>query len=225
MKPNKFNKHGNGKSGSFDPQAFLDAAGVAGKVMEYRRGEEVYSQGDAASTVMYIQKGGVKVSVVNRCGREAVVAVFGAGDFFGRGCMGTEHYRLGTASAVTSTKLVVVQKREMLRALHAEHQLCDVFIANLLAHHNRVEESLIVQLVNSTEERVARTLLLLARYGKQKQPDGILAGISQKTLASMVGTTRPRLNYFMNKFRKQGYIEYNGKIKVKKSLLQVVLRD
>ncbi|HVS88513.1 MAG TPA: Crp/Fnr family transcriptional regulator [Candidatus Acidoferrum sp.] len=223
MKPKKLKK--NGKIDSFDPQVFLDTAGVARKIAEYRRGESIYSQGDAAETVMYIQKGGVKLSVVNEFGKEAVVAMFGPSDFFGEGCMAGQSIRMGTATAITPTTILVIDKNELLRVLHAEHELSDHFIAYMLAHNIRVEEDLIDQLFNPSEKRLARTLLLLARYGKQDQPDRILPKVSQETLAEMIGTTRARVNFFMNKFRKLGFIEYNGKIKVNKSLLTVVLYE
>jgi CRP/FNR family cyclic AMP-dependent transcriptional regulator len=223
MRPQKL-KH-NGSSGSFDPQVFLDTAGVARKVVEYRRNESIYSQGDAAETVMYVQKGEVRFSVVNGSGKEAVVAMFGPTDFFGEGCMAGQPLRMGSATAVTPTTLLEIQKEELLRVLHAEHELSDHFIAYMLAHNIRVEEDLIDQLFNSSEKRLARTLLLLARYGQKEQPDSVLPKVSQETLASMVGTTRSRVNFFMNKFRKLGFIEYNGKIKVNKSLLTVVLHE
>jgi len=210
---------------SFNAQAFLDTAGVSRKITQYRRGESIYSQGDAAETVMYVQNGGVKLLVVNGSGKEAVVAMFGPTDFFGEGCMAGQTIRMGTTVAVTPTTLLVIQRKELLRALHAEHELSDHFIAYMLARNIRVEEDLIDQLFNSSEKRLARTLLLLARYGKQEQPDRILPKVSQETLASMVGTTRSRVNFFMNKFRKLGFIEYNGKIKVNKSLLTVVLHE
>jgi len=210
---------------TFNAQAFLDTAGVARKVTEYHRNESIYSQGDTAETVMYIQKGGVKLSVVNGSGKEAVVAMYGPTDFFGEGCMAGQTLRMGTTTAVTPTTLLVIQKEELLRVLHLEHQLSDHFIAYMLAHNIRVEEDLIDQLFNSSEKRLARTLLLLARYGKQEQPDRILPKVSQETLASMVGTTRSRVNFFMNKFRKLGFIEYNGRIRINKSLLTVVLHE
>jgi CRP/FNR family cyclic AMP-dependent transcriptional regulator len=210
---------------SFNAQTFLDTAGIARKVMAYRRNESVYSQGQPAETVMYIQKGGVKLSVVNGSGKEAVVAMFGPGDFFGEGCMAGQSLRMGTTTAVTPSTLLVIQKQELLRVLHAEHELSDHFIAYMLAHNIQVEEDLIDQLFNSSEKRLARTLLLLARYGKQDQPVRVLPKVSQETLASMVGTTRSRVNFFMNKFRKLGFIEYNGRIKVNKSLLTVVLHE
>jgi CRP/FNR family transcriptional regulator, cyclic AMP receptor protein len=210
---------------SFNAQDFLDTAGVKRTVSEYRRNESIYSQGDAAETVMYVQKGGVKLSVVNGSGKEAVVAMFGPTDFFGEGCMAGQTVRMGTTTAVTPTTLLVISKEELLRVLHEEHGLSDHFIAYMLAHNIRVEEDLIDQLFNSSEKRLARTLLLLARYGKQEHPDRILPKVSQETLANMVGTTRSRVNFFMNKFRKLGFIEYNGKIKINKSLLTVVLHE
>jgi CRP/FNR family cyclic AMP-dependent transcriptional regulator len=223
MKPKKPKKNRNGHS--FSPRVFLDTAGVARKVVEYRRGESIYSQGETAETVMYVQKGGVKFSVVNGSGKEAVVAMFGPSDFFGEGCMAGQTVRMGTATAITPTTLLVMEKNELLRVLHAEHELSDHFIKYMLAHNIRVEEDLVDQLFNSSEKRLARTLLLLARYGKQEQPDRILLKVSQETLASMIGTTRSRVNFFMNKFRNLGFIEYNGKIKVNKSLLTVVLHE
>jgi len=223
-KPIKYSKNGRTPQ-NFDARDFLDTAGVSRKVMDYRRGESIYSQGDAAEAVMYIQKGGVKLSVVNGSGREAVVAMFGPGDFFGEGCMAGQTLRMGTTTAITSTTLLTIQKNELLRALHSEHELSDRFIGYMPAHNIRVEEDLVDQLFNSSEKRLARTLLLLARYGKQEQPDRILPKVSQETLASMIGATRSRVNFFMNKFRKLGFIEYNGKIKVNKSLLTVVLHE
>src|ERR1700682_1833758 len=223
MKSKKLRK--NGKPGAFDPQMFLDSAGVARKFVDFRRGESIYSQGKAADSVMYVQKGGVKFSVVNGSGKEAVVAMFGPNDFFGEGCMAGQTVRMGTATAITPTTLLIIEKNELLRVLHAEHELSDHFIRYMLAHNIRVEEDLIDQLFNSSEKRLARTLLLLARYGKQEQPDLILLKVSQETLAKMIGATRSRVNFFMNKFRKLGFIEYNGKIKVNKSLLTVVLHE
>ena len=210
---------------AFDPQVFLDTSGVARKIAEFRRGESIYSQGEAADSVMYVQKGGVKFTVVNGSGKEAVVAMFGPNDFFGEGCMAGQAVRMGSATAITPSTVLVIDKNELLRVLHAEHELSDYFITYMLSHNIRVEEDLIDQLFNSSEKRLARTLLLLARYGKQEQPDRILAKVSQETLAKIIGTTRSRVNFFMNKFRKLGFIEYNGKIKVNKSLLTVVLHE
>jgi CRP/FNR family cyclic AMP-dependent transcriptional regulator len=221
----KTNGKPNGQLKGFDPQVFLDTAGVSRKIAEYHRNESIFTQGDGAESVMYVQKGGVKFSVVNGSGKEAVVAMFGPTDFFGEGCMAGQTVRMGTATAITPTTLLVIEKAELLRVLHTEQELSDHFIRYMLAHNIRVEEDLVDQLFNSSEKRLARTLLLLARYGKQDQPVRILPKVSQETLASMVGTTRSRVNFFMNKFRKLGFIEYNGKIKVNKSLLTVVLHE
>src|SRR5271156_6098404 len=169
MKQNK--RKTNGKIDVFDPQVFLDTAGVSRKIAEYRRKESIYAQGDAAESVMYVQKGGVKLSVVNGSGKEAVVAMFGPTDFFGEGCMAGQTIRMGTATAITPTTLLVIEKAELLRVLHAEQELSDHFIRYMLAHNIRVEEDLVDQLFNSSEKRLARTLLLLARDGKQDQPD------------------------------------------------------
>jgi CRP/FNR family cyclic AMP-dependent transcriptional regulator len=215
----------NGKANGFDPQVFLDTAGISRKIAEFRRNESIYSQGDAATSVMYVQHGGVKLSVVNGSGKEAVVAMFGPTDFFGEGCMAGQTLRMGTATAITPTTVLIIEKDELLHVLHTEQELSDHFIRYMLAHNIRVEEDLVDQLFNSSEKRLARTLLLLARYGKTDQPVRILPKVSQETLASMVGTTRSRVNFFMNKFRKLGFIEYNGKIKVNKSLLTVVLHE
>ena len=223
MKKTKYKN--NGRANGFDPQVFLDTAGISRKITQFRRNESIYSQGDAAGSVMYVQQGGVKLSVVNGSGKEAVVAMFGPTDFFGEGCMAGQTVRMGTATAVTPTTILIMEKDELLRVLHTEQDLSDHFIRYMLAHNIRVEEDLVDQLFNSSEKRLARTLLLLARYGKTDQPVRILPKVSQETLASMVGTTRSRVNFFMNKFRKLGFIEYNGKIKVNKSLLTVVLHE
>ena len=182
-------------------------------------------EGDAADSVMYVQRGGVKLSVVNGSGKEAVVAMFGPSDFFGEGCMADQAMRMGSAKAITPTTVLVIKKNELMRALHTEHELSDQFIKYMLGHNIRVEEDLIDQLFNSSEKRLARALLLLARYGKQQEPESILPKVSHETLAEMIGTTRSRVNFFMNKFRKMGFIEYNGKIRVNRSLLTVVLHE
>ena len=209
----------------FDPLAFLEAAGVARRVAEFRRNEVIFSQGEAAGNVIYIQKGGVKLSVVNETGKEAVVAMLGPSDFLGEGCMTGQKVRMGTATAITPTTALVIGKGEMVRVLHEEHAISDRFITYMLARNIRVEEDLIGQLFNSSEKRLARTLLLLARYGQRDRPRAVLAKISQATLAEMIGTTRSRVNFFMNKFRKLGFIECNGKITINRSLLNVVLHD
>jgi CRP/FNR family transcriptional regulator, cyclic AMP receptor protein len=210
---------------AFDAQAFLDSAGVARKVVECRRSEKIYSQGDPATSVMYIQAGGVKLTVVNEVGKEAVVAILGPGDFFGEGGMAGQSVRMGTATAVVPTRLLVIEKNEMIHVLHAEHAFSDRFVSYMLSRNIRIEEDLVDQLFNSSEKRLARTLLLLARYGKEDQPEGLIPKVSQETLAEMIGTTRSRVNFFMNKFRKLGFIHYNGGLQVHKSLLSVVLHE
>jgi CRP-like cAMP-binding protein len=218
MKPNK-------KRSLFDAQVFLESVGASRRVSEFQDKEIIFAQGDAATSVLYIQKGSVKFTVVNESGKEAIVAIFGATDFFGEGCMAGQATRMGTAKAIAPTTVLVIEKEEMIRVLGAEHKLSDRFIAHMLARNIRVEADLIDQLFNSTERRLARTLLLLARYGTEGQPEPVLQKVSQETLAEMIGTTRTRVNLFMNKFRKLGFIEYNGEIKVNKSLLTVVLHE
>jgi CRP-like cAMP-binding protein len=210
---------------AFDAQAFLDSAGVSRKVKDFKRAEVVYAQGDAAESVMYLQSGGVKLTVVNEVGKEAVVAILGPGDFFGEGCLAGQSVRIGTATAITPTTVLVIEKREMFKVLHEEHDLSDRFIRFMLARNIRIEEDLVDQLFNSSEKRLARTLLLLARYGREDQPHGLLPKVSQEMLAEMVGTTRSRVNFFMNKFRKLGFIKYNGGLQINTSLLSVVLHE
>jgi len=209
----------------FDVQGFLDTAGVSRKVAEFKKKETIFSQGDPAKSVLYIQKGGVRLSVVNETGKEAVVAVLGPGDFFGEGCLAGQPIRIGTASAITATTALIIEKKEMIRVLHAEHEFSDRFITHMLSRNIRVEEDLVDQLFNSSEKRLARTLLLLARYGTQDKPQMVLPKISQEMLAEMVGTTRSRVNFFMNKFRNLGFIKYNGGLQINTSLLSVVLHD
>ena len=213
------------KKRAFDAQVFLESVGVSRRVAKFQRNETVFSQCEAADSVMYVQRGGVKLTVANESGKEAVVAIFGPGDFFGEGGMAGQMIRMGTATAIVPTTVLVIGKREMMRVLHAEHELSDRFITHMLARNIKVEADLVDQLFNSTEKRLARALLLLARYGKPDQPEMMLPKVSQVTLAEMVGTTRTRVNLFMNKFRKLGFIEYNGGIKVNKSLLSVVLHS
>ena len=210
---------------AFDAQAFLDSAGVSRKVVEFAKKETIFSQGDPSTTVLYIQKGGVRLSVVNETGKEAVVAVLEPGDFLGEGCLAGQPLRIGTATAITATTALVIEKKEMSRVLHSEHEFSDRFITFMLARNIRIEEDLVDQLFNSSEKRLARTLLLLARYGKEDEPHGVLPNISQETLAEMVGTTRSRVNFFMNKFRKMGFIKYNGGLQINDSLLSVVLHE
>ena len=213
------------KKSTFDAQAFLESVGTSRRIAEFRSQQIIFSQGDVAGSVMYVQRGGVKFTVVNESGKEAVIAIFGTGDFFGEGGMAGQTLRMGTATAIVPTTVLLIEKSEMIRVLHEEHELSDRFIAHILARNIRVEADLVDQLFNSIEKRLARTLLLLARYGKEGQPERVLQMVSQETLAEMIGTTRTRVNLFMNKFRKLGFIEYNGGIKVNKSLLSVVLHE
>jgi CRP/FNR family cyclic AMP-dependent transcriptional regulator len=210
---------------AFDAQAFLDSAGVARKVKEFKKKAAIFSQGDPAKNVLYIQDGGVRLSVVNETGKEAVVAILGPGDFFGEGCLAGQPIRIGSATAVAATTVLVIEKKEMIRVLHAEHAFSDRFISYMLSRNIRVEEDLVDQLFNSSEKRLARTLLLLARYGKEDKPQKMVPKISQEVLAEMVGTTRSRVNFFMNKFKKLGFIKYNGGLHINTSLLSVVLHD
>jgi len=213
------------RSPAFDVQLFLDSAGLGRKVNKFRAKETVFAQGDPATTVMYIQEGGVKLTVVNETGKEAVVAMLGPGDFFGEGCLAGQSICIATAIAISPTTVLVIEKNEMTRVLHKEHAFSDRFIAYVLSRNIRVEEDLVDQLFNSTEKRLARTLLLLARYGTQGHPQSVLPKVSQEMLAEMIGTTRTRVNLFMNKFKKLGFIRYNGEIHVNNSLLSVVLHD
>ena len=222
---NKKSRSMSAKKSAFNAQAFLDSAGIARRVKEFKRAEVVYSQGDTAKSVLYLQEGGVKLSVVSEVGKEAVVAILGPGDFFGEGCLAGQHIRMGTATAITPSTVLVIEKSEMFKVLHEQHSLSDRFITFMLARNIRIEEDLIDQLFNSSEKRLARTLLLLARYGKEDQPHGLVPKVSQETLAEMVGTTRSRVNFFMNKFRKLGFIKYNGGLQVNTSLLSVVLHE
>src|ERR1700689_3281835 len=221
----KKSKNLNAKVPAFDAQAFLDSAGVARKVREFKKKETIFSQGDSAKNVLYIQKGAVRLSVVNENGKEVVVAVLGPGDFFGEGCLAGQPIRIGSAAAIAVTTALVIEKKEMIRVLHEEHAFSDRFISYMLTKNIRIEEDLVDQLFNSSEKRLARTLLLLARYGQDDKPQGVLPKISQETLAEMVGTTRSRVNFFMNKFRKLGFIKYNGGLQINTSLLSIVLHD
>jgi CRP/FNR family cyclic AMP-dependent transcriptional regulator len=212
-------------SAAFDVKLFLDSAGLGRKITKFQAKEILFTQGNPAKNVLYIQEGGVKLSVVNESGKEAVVSVLGPGDFLGEGCLADQSTCMATATAVVPTTVLIIEKNEMNRALHAEHEFSDRFIAHMLVRNIRVEEDLIDQLFNSSEKRLARTLLLLARYGAPGVAKTVLPKVSQETLAEMIGTTRSRVNFFMNKFRKLGFIEYNGEIHVNNSLLSVVLHD
>jgi CRP/FNR family transcriptional regulator, cyclic AMP receptor protein len=206
---------------ALDAVALLDAARVTRKVVEYGKKETIFTQGETAESVMYIMTGGAKVSVVDKCGKEAVLAVLESGDFLGEACLGGQPVREGTATTTTRTTVLAIQKEEMSRALRAERELCDRFLSYMLARNIRVQEDLIDQLLNSSEKRLARTLLLLAGYDKEARSHKMLPRVSQETLAQMIGTTRPRVNFFMNKFKKLGFIEYNGGIQVNSSLLSL----
>jgi CRP-like cAMP-binding protein len=209
---------------AFDVHTFLDSSGIARKISKYRRSAVIFSQGDPATDVFYIQEGRVKLSVLSRTGKEAVVAVLGPGDFFGEGCLAGQPRRMATASAMSPSTVLGIEKPEMIEVLHTQTSLADRFLAHMLGRNIRIEEDLVDQLFNSSEKRLARALLLLARYGKEERPRRI-PKMSQETLAEMVGTTRSRVNLFMNKFRDLGLIEYNGDIKVNNALLTVVLHD
>ncbi len=227
---NKGNNGDNSKGAKdFDAQAFLDSAGLSKRIVEYGRDESIFSQGDGCQSVMYIQTGGVKLSVVSKAGREAVVAMLGPGDFFGEGCLAGQILRIGSATAITPSRILVIEKKQMVQVLHKQHALSDRFIAHMLSRNVRIEQDLIDQLFNSSEKRLARALLLLARYGKQARPRQIVPKISQETLSEMVGTTRSRVNFFMNKFKRLGFIEYDANleagVQINSSLLSVVLHD
>jgi CRP/FNR family cyclic AMP-dependent transcriptional regulator len=213
---------------AFDAQAFLNSTGVAKEIVEYESKETVFTQGDPASSVLYIQKGGVKLAVVNEVGKEAVVAILGLGDFVGEECLAGQSICMATATAITPTTALVIEKRAMIRVLHEQPQFSDRFIAYMIARNIRVEEDLIDQLFNSSEKRLARALLLLARYGEQRGPQEMFSKVSQEMLAEMIGTTRSRVNFFMNKFRKLGLIEYGGRLRglqINESLLSGVLEN
>jgi CRP/FNR family cyclic AMP-dependent transcriptional regulator len=214
-------------SSIFNLQELLESAGVSNGVTRYGRGDVIFTQGDPCDHVMYIQTGGVKLSVLSKLGREAVVAMLGPGDFFGEGCLAGQPLRMGSAAAITPSNILLVSKEKMVGLLHKQHAMSDRFISHMLSRNIRIEEDLIDQLFNSSEKRLARALLLLARYGKQDRPARIVPRISQETLAEMIGTTRSRVNFFLNKFKKLGFIEYDGELplKINSSLLSVVLHD
>jgi CRP/FNR family cyclic AMP-dependent transcriptional regulator len=210
---------------SFDAEAFLNSPGMSRKVAAYPPATTIFTQGDPSDTILYIQQGSVKLSVVSQTGKEAVVGMLAAGEFFGEGALAGQPVRLATATSMTASRILVVPKRQMIRLLHQQHGLADRFIAHMLARNSRLEEDLVDQLFNASEKRLARTLLLLARYGKPEGPRRVLPKISQEVLAEMVGTTRSRVNFFMNKFRKLGFIDYNDGLEVHNALLSVVLHD
>jgi CRP/FNR family cyclic AMP-dependent transcriptional regulator len=209
----------------FNVQVFLNTIDGGRTVATYRKDEKVFSQGDPADSVFFVQKGKVKVYVISEQGKEAIVALQGSGDFFGEGCLTGQPLRLATVSAVTDTVVLRLEKAAMSRVLRDEPKFSQVFLSFLLARNARVEEDLVDQLFNSSEKRLARLLLLMANFGKEGKPEPVIPKISQETLAEMVGTTRSRVSTFMNKFRKLGFIQYNGDLEVHNSLLNVVLHD
>jgi CRP/FNR family cyclic AMP-dependent transcriptional regulator len=213
------------RSRAFNVQRFLTSAGIARRIATYRRAAVIFSQGEPADSVLYVQAGAVKLSVLSKTGKEAVVAVLGPADFFGEGALAGQPMRMATATAITPSTVLVIDKLKMLRLLHKQHEFSDRFISHMLARNIRIEEDLVDQLFNSSEKRLARTLLLLARYGHQDKPQRVLPKLSQEVLAEMIGTTRSRVNFFMNKFRKLGFVEYNGGLRINSSLLSVVLHD
>ncbi len=213
------------KTYTFDPDTFLSSIGAGRRGLHFLKKQTVFAQGDATDGVFYIQKGRIKLTVISSSGKEATIGILGSGDFFGEGCLAGQPLRIGSASAITDCDILRIDKKAMMQALHREHKLSDLFVAYLLARNIRYEEDLVDQLFNSSEKRLARILLLLAHFGKEGAPENIVAEVSQTTLAEMVGTTRPRVNFFMNRFRKLGFIHYDGGLQVHSSLLNVILHD
>ncbi|HEY3768518.1 MAG TPA: Crp/Fnr family transcriptional regulator [Candidatus Angelobacter sp.] len=214
------------KKRDFDPGAFLAQAGIGRTMVHLGTKEKAFTQGDRAESVFYIQSGRIRLSVLAKTGKEATVALLDKGDFCGEECVAlAQPVRVASASAVGECELLKIDRKEMIRVLHEEHELSDIFVAHLLARNARVQEDLVDQLFNSSEKRLARVLLLLAQFGKDGEPEKVVPRISQELLAEMVGTTRARVNFFMNRFRKLGYVAYNGEIEVHPSLLSVVLHD
>jgi len=209
----------------FNLRMFLDSGGVARKIVGFPGKATIFAQGDPALTVMYIQQGGVKLTVISATGQEAVVAILKPGEFFGEGCLAVQPVRIESASAIAPTTVLIIEKNEMSRVLRVEHKFSDLFISYMLARNIRIEADLVDQLFNSVEKRLARALLLLAQYGKDDQPQRVLHQVSQETLAKMIGTTRSRVNFFMNKFKDLGFVKYAGGLQIDKSLLGVVLHE
>ncbi|MCU1347572.1 MAG: transcriptional regulator, Crp/Fnr family [Acidobacteria bacterium] len=210
----------------FDPEAFLEDTGVGKTLVDLKKNQVLYSQGDAADAVFYIRKGSMKLTVVSQRGKEATVALLEAGSFVGESCVAAaERIRMATAAALTRCMLMRIERKEIVRVLHEEHAFADVFVSFLLARNARIQADLVDQLFNSSEKRLARILLLLAHFGKEGTPESVVPKISQEVLAEMVGTTRQRVNFFMNRFRKLGFIKYNGELEVHSSLLNVILHD
>jgi CRP/FNR family cyclic AMP-dependent transcriptional regulator len=210
----------------FDPKAFLANAGIGRTLRQYIPKQIIFSQGERADAVFYIQEGTARLSVLSAQGKEAVISLLGRGDFLGEGCIASDQpFRMATATAASSCSVLKIEKREMLRTLHAEHKFSDMFVAYVVGRHNRTQSDLVDQLFNSTEKRLARTLLMLARFGKEGRSESLIPSITQQTLAEMVGTTRSNVNVFLNRFKKLGFIEYGEGLKVHSSLLSVVLHE
>jgi CRP/FNR family transcriptional regulator, cyclic AMP receptor protein len=210
---------------TFDPHSFLSKVGDGRTIAEFRKDQTIYSQGDAAEAIYYLQKGKVQLKVVSKQGKEAIIAILGAGDFFGEGCLGGQKVRMSSATAFVQSSIARIEKKAAVRVLHSEPTFSELFVTYLLSRNIRIEEDLVDQLFNSSEMRLARVLLLLANFGKEGPPDPAVLKISQESLAAIVGTTRSRVSFFMNKFRKLGFITYNGGLVVHSSLLNVVLHD
>jgi CRP/FNR family transcriptional regulator, cyclic AMP receptor protein len=213
------------KSRDFDPKRFLSTIGEGRKAVAVPRKQRIFAQGDSADAVFYVQTGKVKLTVVSKTGKEATIGIVGEGDFFGEGSLAGQALRMGSATAMTNCAILRIETKAMMEVLHREHKFSDLFVAYLLARNIRYEEDLVDQLFNSSEKRLARILLLLAHFGKEGKPETVVPKISQEMLAEMVGTTRPRVSFFMNRFRKLGFIHYNGGLQVHSSLLSVVLHD
>jgi CRP/FNR family transcriptional regulator, cyclic AMP receptor protein len=209
----------------FDIEGFLESAGDNRTVLRCRKKKVLFSQGDPADAIFYVQKGRVKLTVISKHGKEAIIGILGAGDFFGEGCLAGQAVRMSTAAALAECSILRLERADIVRLLHDERSFAEVFLRYLLTRNVRIEEDLIDQLFNSSEKRLARVLLLLANFGKEAKPEPVVSKVSQETLAAMIGTTRSRVNFFMNRFRKLGFIEYNGVLKVNSSLLTVVLHD
>src|ERR1700682_4743119 len=210
---------------SLDPRVFLAKVGVGKTILEFHKNQNIFSQGDVADTVFYLQKGRVRLTVLSEQGKEAVVAILEPGQFFGEGCLNGHPLRMATTSALEECVITRLEKATMIATIHSEPEFSELFMSYLLSRNSRIEEDLIDQLFNSSEKRLARLLLLLANFGKEGRPEPIVGKFSQETLAEMIGTTRARVSFFMNKFRKLGFIEYNGKLEVHSSLLNMVLHD
>jgi CRP/FNR family transcriptional regulator, cyclic AMP receptor protein len=209
----------------FNVQKFLSEAGDGRKIVRLRKKERVYAQGDSCDNLFYINKGKIKLTVLSKSGKEATIAILNPTDFFGEGCLAAQPLRMGSATAITDSELMRIENKAMQSALHGENKLSDMFVGYLLGRNIRYEEDLVDQLFNSSEKRLARVLLLLAQFGKEGKPERVIPKISQATLAEMVGTTRSRVSFFMNRFRELGYIQYNGELEIHSSLLNVVLHD